>query len=239
VTFLVPAHGLHNVTRGKRDSGAVGSGTDEAAVSAELTADVARFIEAFTDVSLVPFGTLDERITWLMQRMDADDWAFSLHMNAGGGSGTEVVYDDQKPHLKDEAQRLSKSISAGLGLPDRGAKPDSSTPRKYLGLVSRPKGRSFIIETAFQDRPSDVAAVRSRGPAVIAEAIRDVMGIPHPTSMPAAFSPSPEQSSAFAEMLSIGYYTSGTPRTQDRYEQAVLTKRLIAILDARYARKQA
>lgn len=238
MVFLVPAHGPNNVTKGKRDPGATGSGTDEAAVSLELTAGVVQFLDAFTDVTLVPSGTLAERITWLMARMHEDDWAFSLHMNSGGGTGTEVVYDDLKPDLRDEAAKLSKLISAGLGLADRGAKPDSATPRKYLGLVSRPHGRSFIIEVGFQDREIDVAAVRTKGPATIAEAIRTIMGVPHPTSMP--FSPSPEQAHAFEQMLDMAVYKpatpndSGTPRTQDRYELAVLLARLISAGDLRW-----
>lgn len=182
MVFLVPAHGPNNVTRGKRDPGARGSGTDEAAVSADLTAAVAPFLDAFTDVALVPSGTLAERVAWLIARMGASDWAFSLHMNAGGGTGSEVVYDDQKPQLRDEAATLSRAVSAGLGLPDRGPKPDSATPRKYLGLVSRPAGRVFIVETAFQDRPSDVAAVQTKGPRAVAEAIRQVMGLAAPST---------------------------------------------------------
>jgi N-acetylmuramoyl-L-alanine amidase len=226
MVFLVPAHGQNNVTQGKRDPGAIGSGTDEAAVSADLTAGVARCLDAFTDVTLVPSLTLAERITWLMARMGKDDWAFSLHMNAGGASGTEVVYDDMKPQSRDEAIALAAAVSTGLGLHNRGVRDDSQTPRKYLGLVSRPTGRSFIVECAFQDNPSDIAAVRSKGPIAVAEAIRSVMGIPHPAPMPTPVSP--EFTAAWDLMKALKVFSAST-----QHGHAVTTDELAVFL-ARY-----
>jgi hypothetical protein len=57
------------------------------------------------------------------------------------------------------------------------------------------------------------------------------------------FTPSPEQATAFSDMIGIGVYAAststdaGTPKTQERYEQAVLLKRLFHAGDDRWVRR--
>lgn len=229
--FLVPAHANNNNRVGAYDPGAVGSGTNEATVSAEVTAAVAELLAPVVPVLIVPNGTLSSRAQYLVSHMNAGDWAFSLHMNSGGGRGTEVIYDDMKPGLRDEAAAFSKSLATAFGLPDRKAKPDSITPRKYLGLVSRPP-RTFIVEMAFQDDPEQVKRVQERGALAVSTAIRSLLSLP--PHMP--FTPTNEQQNAFRDMQGIGVFNEYTPKTQERYELALILKRMFHAGDKRWVR---
>jgi len=63
------------------------------------------------------------------------------------------------------------------------------------------------------------------------------------TPMPVDWKPSPEQEAAFSDMIGIGVYKTatpddpGTPKTRDRYESAVLIKRIFHAGDARWVRR--
>lgn len=60
--------------------------------------------------------------------------------------------------------------------------------------------------------------------------------IPSTTTMPDAFTPSDAQAKAFSDMIGQGVFTTGTPKTQDRYELAIILKRTLHAGDARWLR---
>lgn len=74
---------------------------------------------------------------------------YSVHFNAGGGEGVEVLHYGDK--TKAEAAALSKAIAKATGLKDRGPKERSGL--RFLNGTEKP---GFLIEVCFVDSKSDV-----------------------------------------------------------------------------------
>lgn len=90
-----------------------------------------------------------------------------IHLNSGGGTGTEVLcYDENGKQL---AAKISASIAKTLGVKDRSAKlrPDLYVIRKTLATT-------LLLEVCFIDNSSDMSKLVSKRKAV-AEAIADVL----------------------------------------------------------------
>lgn len=84
------------------------------------------------------------------------DLAAEIHLNAGGGTGSEVYYK----HADEGGKKLAAKISAGIAktfsLRDRGAKTKlNSAGGDYFGFVRSVRCRSLLIETVFIDSSSD------------------------------------------------------------------------------------
>lgn len=84
------------------------------------------------------------------------DLAAEIHLNAGGGTGSEVYYK----HADEGGKKLAAKISAGIAktfsLRDRGAKTKlNSAGGDYFGFVRSVGCRSLLIETVFIDSSSD------------------------------------------------------------------------------------
>ena len=220
--YIGDGHGRDNTTVGVDDPGAVYGKRTEAAFVRTLVPAIVQYLEPVIDVRLIPdSGTLDSRITWLMERATPDDWAFHIHMNSGGGTGTEVVYDDQKEDQRDEAETILKTICTKTGLKNRGVKRDTETPRHYLGFVSRPSCKAFIIECGFLDNDADCATLTQKGAKAIADSIL--------TALNMAKKLSPEQQAAWDRMKAISVFSDFTKvdTVLDTQTFAVLASRLI------------
>ena len=76
----------------------------------------------------------------------------SIHFNAGGGNGTgtEVFYYQGDATGKKYAERISNKLSAALGLPNRGAKSNTS-----YGVVRDTNATAVLVEVCFVDRIED------------------------------------------------------------------------------------
>lgn len=91
----------------------------------------------------------------------------SLHLNAGGGSGVEVLYYGDA--TKKLAAEISAAISKVLGVKDRGAK-----QRKDLYFLRKTKAHSVLIEVCFIDNLIDMQRlIKKRSKAM--QAIADVL----------------------------------------------------------------
>ncbi|MBR3690072.1 MAG: N-acetylmuramoyl-L-alanine amidase, partial [Eggerthellaceae bacterium] len=73
----------------------------------------------------------------------------SFHLNAGGGSGVEVLYYGDA--TKKLAAEVSSAISKALGVKDRGAK-----QRKDLYFLKKTQAHSILIEVCFIDSLIDM-----------------------------------------------------------------------------------
>lgn len=94
------------------------------------------------------------------------DYFCSVHINAGGGHGVEVLYISSKG--KEYADRIVKKIAA-LGFTNRGAKKDV----RGLYEFKHVKAPNNIIECFFCDSKDDVALYNKLGIEKIAKAIAE------------------------------------------------------------------
>lgn len=72
----------------------------------------------------------------------------SIHLNAGGGTGVEVLYTSSKG--KPYAEKVSKAIANSLGLKNRGAK-----ERDNLYVLNHTTAPAILVECCFVDSKTD------------------------------------------------------------------------------------
>ena len=77
----------------------------------------------------------------------------SIHFNAGGGHGTEVLYFAGDGDGAWWASQISKNVSRALGLPNRGAKPND-----WVGVICNTNPTAVLIEVCFVDNWDDAEA---------------------------------------------------------------------------------
>lgn len=77
----------------------------------------------------------------------------SIHLNAGGGSGTEVLHYAGSAEGQAYAERISSKLASVLGLPNRGAKAND-----WVGIITSTDATAVLIEVCFVDRQEDADA---------------------------------------------------------------------------------
>lgn len=78
------------------------------------------------------------------------DLDISIHLNAGGGTGTEVFYYTGSATGKTKAAAVSQKVAAALGIRDRGAKASSG-----LYVLKNTKATAILVECCFVDSKTD------------------------------------------------------------------------------------
>lgn len=96
------------------------------------------------------------------------DYFCSIHFNAGGGRGTEVLYYNGSSKGKSKAEKIASKI-AELGFINRGAKVDT----RGLYELRNTKMPANIIEVCFVDSNVDAELYRKVGVSNIAKAIAE------------------------------------------------------------------
>lgn len=154
-------HGYSNTASGGFDPGAVAAGQSEhKLLEPWFDALVASLKKNNQDVLVIKdmrVGLRDDRAkAW------GADMMFSWHMNAGGGTGTEVIiHRFAGLAFNRKATRTGKAIAAALGLTYRGTK------RDWRGLaLTGPYGQvhnTAIVEVCFIDSAKDRAAFATNG----------------------------------------------------------------------------
>jgi N-acetylmuramoyl-L-alanine amidase len=123
---------------------------------------------------VVPEGlSLVDRIKYINARAIDGDVCIELHMNAGGGNGTETLYYAGSETARDKADVLNTRISKGLGTTNRGAKPDTISRFGRLGFIRDTKPLALLVELGFIDNAGDRDRVWT-GAKVVAEAIKKI-----------------------------------------------------------------
>ena len=178
-------------SKGGYDSGALGGNYQEFKIAREIgkyigetfkgydcTADVINY-----DATLY----LTERIAHVNKH--GYDLAMEIHLNAAGGTGSEVYYKHKNATGKKLAGAISKSIANTFGIRDRGArvKINPANGTDYFGFVRSCKCESLLIETVFIDTASDrkhveTAAGQRQCAEAIVKAVADFYGIKKKTA---------------------------------------------------------
>lgn len=158
-----PGHGFGNRRPGIYDPGAVSHGATEADIVL-LYALAIRFIfkGAGFDVFLTrddasdsdPVGQRDNKA-----KAAGCTHFISLHMNAGGGTGTETFYRGDED--KDWAARIQGVALRAFSLPSRGLKTENLSQHDRLAVLDF-DGPGCLVELGFIDSDRDRVMIATR-----------------------------------------------------------------------------
>ena len=172
--------------KGGYDSGALGGNYQEFKIGREIGKYIGEIFKGYAcTADVINYDAtlyLTERIAHVNKH--GYDLAIEIHLNAAGGTGSEVYYKHKSASGKKLAAAISKSIANTFGIRDRGAKvkinPANGTD--YFGFVRSCKCESLLIETVFIDTASDrkhveTAAGQRQCAEAIVSAIANYYGI--------------------------------------------------------------
>lgn len=172
--------------KGGYDSGALGGNYQEFKIAREIGKYIGEAFKGYAcTADVINYDAtlyLTDRIAHVNKH--GYDLAMEIHLNASGGTGSEVYYKHKSATGKKLAGAISKSIANTFGIRDRGAKvkinPANGTD--YFGFVRSCKCESLLIETVFIDTASDrkhveTAAGQRQCAEAIVKAIADFYGI--------------------------------------------------------------
>lgn len=169
---------------GGYDSGAVGGGYHEFRLAKEIGRYTGEALAVYDcKVDIINYNGeayLTDRINYINK--GGYDLALEIHLNANGGTGSEVYYKHGNTAGKKLAAAISKSIAKMFGIKDRGAKIKLSGNVDYFGFVRSVKCQSLLVETVFIDSASDrskvvTAAGQKTCGQAIASAIANYYGL--------------------------------------------------------------
>ena len=172
--------------RGGYDSGALGGNYQEFKIGREIGKYIGEIFKGYDcKADVINYDAtlyLTERIAHVNKH--GYDLAMEIHLNAAGGTGSEVYYKHKSSTGKKLAGAISKSIANTFGIRDRGAKVkiNPSNGTDYFGFVRSCKCESLLIETVFIDTASDrkhveTAAGQRQCAEAIVKAIANFYGI--------------------------------------------------------------
>ena len=177
--------------KGGYDSGALGGNYQEFKIAREIGKYIGEVFKGYDcTADVINYDAtlyLTDRIAHVNKH--GYDLAMEIHLNASGGTGSEVYYKHKSATGKKLAGAISKSIANTFGIRDRGAKvkinPANGTD--YFGFVRSCKCESLLIETVFIDTASDrkhveTAAGQRQCAEAIVKAIADFYGIKKKTA---------------------------------------------------------
>lgn len=171
---------------GGYDSGALGGNYQEFKIAREIGKYIGEVFKGYDcTADVINYDAtlyLTDRIAHVNKH--GYDLAMEIHLNAAGGTGSEVYYKHKSATGKKLAGAISKSIANTFGIRDRGAKVkiNPSNGTDYFGFVRSCKCESLLIETVFIDTASDrkhveTAAGQRQCAEAIVKAIADFYGI--------------------------------------------------------------
>ena len=177
--------------KGGYDSGALGGGYQEFKISREIGKYIGEVFKGYNcTADVINYDAtlyLTDRIAHVNKH--GYDLAIEIHLNASGGTGSEVYYKHKSSTGKKLAAAISKSIAKTFGIRDRGAKVkiNPSNGTDYFGFVRSCKCESLLIETVFIDTASDrkhveTAAGQRQCAEAIVKAVADFYGIKKKTA---------------------------------------------------------
>ena len=177
--------------KGGYDSGALGGNYQEFKIAREIGKYIGEVFKGYDcTADVINYDAtlyLTDRIAHVNKH--GYDLAMEIHLNASGGTGSEVYYKHKSSTGKKLAGAISKSIANTFGIRDRGAKvkinPANGTD--YFGFVRSCKCESLLIETVFIDTASDrkhveTAAGQRQCAEAIVKAVANFYGIKKKTA---------------------------------------------------------
>ena len=167
--------------KGGYDSGAVSK--DGRYHEFRIARDIAKLVSDRLGCDLINYAG-DRSLTQRIKDVNAGgyDFAAEIHLNAGGGTGTETYYYHGSPTGRRAADEICRGISENLGVRNRGAKVKlNAKGTDYFGFIRQTKPCAVLIETVFIDCARDLKNItgeegKRKCAAAIAEGIEKALG---------------------------------------------------------------
>ena len=155
-----------SVGHGKNASG----GYDPGAVSRDkkyhefrIAREIAKSAADYLQCDLINYdGSRD--LSRRIKDVNAGNYGFAaeIHLNAGGGTGTEAYYYHGSPTGKKACDEMCKNVSAALNVKNRGAKVKlNSRGTDYFGFIRQTVPCAVLEEAVFIDCDSDLEKVKT------------------------------------------------------------------------------
>ena len=150
------------VGHGKSESG----GYDSGAVSGKyqefrIAKEIAKYAADYLGCDLMNYeGNL--YLTERIAAVNIADYGFvaEIHLNAGGGTGTECYYYDGSPTGLKVSKAVTDEISKEFSVRNRGAKVRlNKNGKDYFAIIRDTKPTAILVETVFIDNANDVKLV--------------------------------------------------------------------------------
>lgn len=125
--------------------------------------------------------SLQERINKLKD--NTYDFIAEIHLNAGGGTGTECYYHHLSVRGRKYAKEITNNIASAFNVKNRGSKTKlGSSGNDYFGIIRSTKPCAVLVETLFIDTNSDLNKIKTaegqkKCGEAIAKAIAKVRGV--------------------------------------------------------------
>lgn len=154
---IIVGHGKS--ASGGYDSGAVSSGFHEFKIAREI----AKYAADYLSCDLMNYNG-DLYLTDRIKKVNSADYDFiaEIHLNAAGGTGTEVFYYHDSPTGLKVSQMICENISSALNVANRGPKVRlSNNGKDYFAIIRLTKPCAILVETVFIDNPKDLAKIKT------------------------------------------------------------------------------
>jgi len=146
------------------DCGAAANGTTEANEAIKIRDKLAGLLKQSFEVVLVPDDlNLRDSIKWVNNQYKhlEDGLAFTIHLNAGGGTGAEIFYYADNEISQNISKAIIDKYCEITGFRNRGAKADNTTRHGKLGWIRDINPWSSLIECCFLDNVDDMRKLQS------------------------------------------------------------------------------
>ena len=221
------------IGHGGSDSGAVGNGFKEK----DLTLSIGKYCnerlkQYGIETKISRTTDCDSSINSKVAASNAfkADVCMDIHINAGGGDGSEVYYSHVSPNGKKLAQAIVDSM-VKIGQNTRGIKTKLDTDgTDYFGMIRMTDAPAVLVECAFIDNANDIKIINIEAKRkifgyAIADGVANYLGVKLPTSKPTT----PTTATAKIEAPNLSEYL----KEGDKGLAVYAYKQLLALLKAK------
>lgn len=222
------------IGHGGSDSGAVGNGFLEK----NLTLSIGKYCnerlkQYGIETKISRTSDIDSSINSKVAASNAfkADVCMDIHINAGGGDGSEVYYSHVSPNGKRLAQAIVDSM-VKIGQNTRGIKTKLDTDgTDYFGMIRMTDAPAVLVECAFIDNANDIKIINTEAKRkifgyAIADGVAKYLGVKMPSTSKPTTPSKPTTATVKIEAPNLGGYLKEGDKSLAVYSY----KQLLALL---------
>ncbi len=222
------------IGHGGSDSGAVGNGFLEK----NLTLSIGKYCnerlkQYGIETKISRTSDIDSSINSKVAASNAfkADVCMDIHINAGGGDGSEVYYSHVSPNGKRLAQAIVDSM-VKIGQNTRGIKTKLDTDgTDYFGMIRMTDAPAVLVECAFIDNANDIKIINTEAKRkifgyAIADGVANYLGVKLPSAKPTTTPSKPTTTTIKIEAPNLSDYLEEGDKSLAVYAY----KQLLALL---------